>query len=227
MCECVCVRACVTVRDRWFSKNSQYFVTELTWNHDPIFSSDLLSPSKASLSRLPPVAGLLERENQVIDPWSSLFRLLLLVGQRLGWEFEPDIFNKPRCRISGFFLISVGRSMHGYLAACNTLIHVMVIGDISGCPFWMSSRHLRKSLRSLRTVCCVCVCVCVCACACVCVCVCVCACVCLGGAYCGQQCFLNSLFHQAKPVCVCVCVCVCSRVCVCLSVCLCVCVVPA
>ena len=43
-------------------------------------------------------------------------------------------------------------------------------------------------------------------CVCVCVCVCVCACMCLGGAYCGQQCFLNSLFHQAKPVCVCVCV---------------------
>ncbi|XP_076449243.1 integrator complex subunit 10-like [Babylonia areolata] len=57
---------------------------------------DLLSPSKASLNRLPPVAGLLERENQVIDPWGSLFRLLLLVGQQLGWEFEHDIFNKSR-----------------------------------------------------------------------------------------------------------------------------------
>nr|KAG5687252.1 hypothetical protein BaRGS_016427 [Batillaria attramentaria] len=58
--------------------------------------TDLLSPSKASLSRLPPVAGLLERENQVIDPWGSLFSLLHLIGRRLGWEFEADIFNKTR-----------------------------------------------------------------------------------------------------------------------------------
>ena len=72
-----------------------------------LFSSpDLLSPSKASLSRLPPVAGLLERENQVIDPWGSLFRLLLLVGQRLGWEFEPDIFSKPKYLL--VFLFGVG-----------------------------------------------------------------------------------------------------------------------
>ena len=58
-----------------------------------IFSifADMLSPGKG---RHPPVTGLLERESQVIDPWGSLFRLLMLVGQRLGWEFEPDILNK-------------------------------------------------------------------------------------------------------------------------------------
>ncbi|KAK7114581.1 integrator complex subunit 10-like [Littorina saxatilis] len=84
---------------QWLQLAIEFYISYITQpasGEGTSSGADMLSPSKASLSRLPPVAGLLERENQVIDPWGSLFRLLVLVGQRLGWEFEPDIFNKPR-----------------------------------------------------------------------------------------------------------------------------------
>lgn len=57
-------------------------------------SPDLLSPTKTS--RRAKIAGLTEREGGIPHPWASLYRLLCLVGQKLGWDMATDFFEKSR-----------------------------------------------------------------------------------------------------------------------------------
>lgn len=56
--------------------------------------ADLLSPTKTN--RRAKIAGLTEREGGIPHPWASLYRLLYLVGQKLGWEMSAEFFEKSR-----------------------------------------------------------------------------------------------------------------------------------
>ena len=60
-----------------------------------MYISDLLSPTKKSSRRMS-IPGLQDRESQIMDPWSSLFKLLVLIGQNLGWDVEIEFFSKSR-----------------------------------------------------------------------------------------------------------------------------------
>ncbi|KAL8594282.1 hypothetical protein ACOMHN_000984 [Nucella lapillus] len=114
---------------------------------------DLLSPSKASLNRLPPVAGLLERENQVIDPWGSLFRLLLLAGQHLGWEFEHDIFNKSR-EVQWHYLISQYNRANqtGSDLGLKQVVYMAVVMFMQSFYFYVSHIHMDISSVGMGSV---------------------------------------------------------------------------
>ena len=47
------------------------------------------------------IPGLQDKESQISDPWSSLFKLLVLIGQNLGWDIEIEFFTKTRyCKYS-------------------------------------------------------------------------------------------------------------------------------
>ena len=42
------------------------------------------------------IPGLQDKESLIMDPWSSLFKLLVLIGQSLGWDVEIEFFTKSR-----------------------------------------------------------------------------------------------------------------------------------
>ncbi|XP_025115173.1 integrator complex subunit 10-like isoform X3 [Pomacea canaliculata] len=135
----------------WLRRAIEFYISYVTQPSigDPSSSvgADLLSPTKASIKRLPPVAGLLERENQVIDPWGSLFNLLLLLGHCLDWEFEPDIFNKSRevqwqYIVSQFNRAKQTHSDGGY----KQVLHMAVVLFIQSFYFYVS--HVEANIAA-------------------------------------------------------------------------------
>ncbi|XP_060067611.1 integrator complex subunit 10-like [Ylistrum balloti] len=58
-------------------------------------SPDQVSPTKKG-KRFVLIPGLYDRESQVIDPWGSLLKLLVLIGQHLDWEIDSDLFTQTR-----------------------------------------------------------------------------------------------------------------------------------
>lgn len=55
---------------------------------------ELLSPTK--LSNRVSIPGLFDKECQVSDPWGSLLKLIILLGQLMDWDVPPDLFSEPR-----------------------------------------------------------------------------------------------------------------------------------
>lgn len=63
------------------------------WNCVFLFI-ELLSPTK--LSNRVSIPGLFDKECQVSDPWGSLLKLIILLGQLMDWDVPPDLFSEPR-----------------------------------------------------------------------------------------------------------------------------------
>lgn len=59
------------------------------------FFLELLSPTKSS-NRVS-IPGLFDKECQVSDPWGSLLKLIILLGQLMDWDVPQDLFSEPRC----------------------------------------------------------------------------------------------------------------------------------
>ncbi|XP_078325971.1 integrator complex subunit 10-like isoform X2 [Crassostrea virginica] len=55
---------------------------------------ELLSPTKSS-NRVS-IPGLFDKECQVSDPWGSLLKLIILLGQLMDWDVPQDLFSEPR-----------------------------------------------------------------------------------------------------------------------------------
>ena len=57
-----------------------------------VFIISFLESGKAATKS----SGLVDTDLQVADPWGNLIKLLLLIGQRLNWDIERDLVNKPK-----------------------------------------------------------------------------------------------------------------------------------
>lgn len=76
-------------------KSSTQNVIERNWGNCVFFFSiELLSPTK--LSNRVSIPGLFDKECQVSDPWGSLLKLIILLGQLMDWDVPPDLFSEPR-----------------------------------------------------------------------------------------------------------------------------------
>ncbi|KAL4228480.1 Integrator complex subunit 10 [Mactra antiquata] len=83
----------------WLQKSVEFyisFVTQPPSHSEPItpMSPDLLSPTK-KCKRIN-IPGLLDKECSIHDPWANLYKLLIFIGQNVGWEIDADFFTKSR-----------------------------------------------------------------------------------------------------------------------------------
>lgn len=82
----------------WLQKSVEFYISFVTQppSHEPAtpLSPDLLSPTKKS--RRVHIPGLHDKESHVQDPWPNLYKLLVLIGQHIGWEIDAEFFSKTR-----------------------------------------------------------------------------------------------------------------------------------
>ena len=53
-----------------------------------------MSPTKKC--RRMKIPGLHDKEAMISDPWSSLYKLLNLIGSTLSWEMDQEFFSRAR-----------------------------------------------------------------------------------------------------------------------------------
>lgn len=83
----------------WLQKSVEFyisFVTQPPVSHEPTtpMSPDLMSPTKKC--RRANIPGLQDKECLISDPWGHLYKLLIFIGQNVGWEIDKDFFTKSR-----------------------------------------------------------------------------------------------------------------------------------
>jgi len=81
----------------WLQRAIEFYVSYVSQsgpdsNGDSSDTSQLRSPLKGR--RMSGVGG--GEDLQVSDPWGSLLKLLLLIGQRLSWDMERDLASKAK-----------------------------------------------------------------------------------------------------------------------------------
>eukprot|EP00105_Crassostrea_gigas_P024221 XP_011444406.1 PREDICTED: integrator complex subunit 10 [Crassostrea gigas] len=83
---------------RWLQMSVEFYIMFVTqspsFNTSSSNSPELLSPTK--LSNRVSIPGLFDKECQVSDPWGSLLKLIILLGQLMDWDVPPDLFSEPR-----------------------------------------------------------------------------------------------------------------------------------
>ncbi|CAH1796268.1 unnamed protein product, partial [Owenia fusiformis] len=82
---------------KWLQKSIEFYISYIAQppskdiNTPMLKSPDLMSPTKTSFAagsfkKLGIIPGLTESESVIATPWNSLFELLELFGQKLGWN---------------------------------------------------------------------------------------------------------------------------------------------
>ncbi|XP_061165472.1 integrator complex subunit 10-like [Saccostrea echinata] len=83
---------------RWLQMSVEFYIMYVTqspsFNGNTRNSPEMLSPTK--LSNRVSIPGLFDKECQVSDPWGSLLKLIILLGQLMDWDVPPDLFSEPR-----------------------------------------------------------------------------------------------------------------------------------
>ncbi|XP_060581049.1 integrator complex subunit 10-like [Ruditapes philippinarum] len=84
----------------WLQKCVEFYISFVTQpppsSHEPTtpLSPDLMSPTKKC--RRANIPGLHDKECLISDPWAHLYKLLIFIGQNVGWEIDKDFFTKSR-----------------------------------------------------------------------------------------------------------------------------------
>ncbi|XP_064617560.1 integrator complex subunit 10-like isoform X2 [Liolophura sinensis] len=88
---------------KWLQKAIEFYISYVTMPPPPASSpGELGSPELHAMGKKhggkkwASIAGLSDKESQVSDPWGALFQLLLLLGQKIGWDVEANFFSNTR-----------------------------------------------------------------------------------------------------------------------------------